>query len=226
MKNLFLFLGILALSALSSQVLAQETCKVLKPGIDSVYHGKCKKGLAHGKGKADGIDSYFGRFAKGLPDGKGTYTWANGDIYTGDWDEGIRHGEGTYTFKVNEKDTTLSGLWKNDEYLGPKPEKPHVTSNVGVDRYTFKRISDAKDRVLVNILQNGMKNTGISNFLMSGTAGIETTLGQEVGYDYIEFPITIKVSYITFNKLRTQQYPVTFEFKISEPGDWRVEIHN
>jgi len=210
----------------SIQVSSQEVCKVLKPGIDSIYHGKCKKGLAHGKGKADGIDSYIGRFVEGLPDGEGIYTWANGDIYDGDWDNGIRDGEGTFTFKVNEKDTILSGLWKDDNYLGPKPEKPKVITNVGTDRYSIKKIGNAKDRVLVKILQNGMKNTGVSNFLISGSTGVETMLGQELGFDYIEFPITIKVSYFTYNKLRTQQYQVIFEFKISEPGDWRVEIHN
>ena len=219
----FLFLSFLFSG---NTAFTQETCKVLKPGIDSAYHGKCKKGLAHGKGKADGIDSYLGKFVDGLPDGKGTYTWANGDQYIGQWDQGRKNGEGTLTLKLNEKDSIVSGLWKDDNYLGPKPDNPKVINNVGVDRHTFKKISDAKDRVLVKILQNGMKNTGVSNFLMSGTTGVETMLGQDVGYDFVEFPITIKVSYITFNKMHTDQYPVHFEFKISEPGDWRVEIHN
>jgi len=67
MWKLILKLGITAGIVLMAviQLSAQNRCKVLKKEISSEYHGKCKKGLAHGKGKADGIDSYYGHFTKG-----------------------------------------------------------------------------------------------------------------------------------------------------------------
>lgn len=90
--------------------LGQNECKVLVPEISENYDGKCKKGLAQGKGTASGIDNYVGRFVKGLPDGKGVYTWANGDKYDGYWDKGKRNGEGTFSFRINNKDSVFSGI--------------------------------------------------------------------------------------------------------------------
>lgn len=224
MNQLVLFLGLF--SFISIQLSAQTDCKVLNPKIDSIYIGKCKKGLAHGKGIAFGIDSYEGKFNQGLPNGQGTYTWKNGDTYTGSWKLGMQHGEGTFILKMAERDSILDGLWEDDKYVGPKPIAPRVISKVGVDRFSIKPSGGIKERVLINILQNGTRNTSISNFSMSTSNGVETELGNQVGYDFIEFPVRIRVSYMTMNKLKTQEYQVIFEFEISEPGDWLVDIHN
>lgn len=206
--------------------MAQDNCEVLLPGIDSIYNGKCKKGLAHGKGQAIGVDTYTGKFAKGLPNGRGTYVWANGDTYTGYWLAGKLNGEGILSFKLKEKDSIVDGLWENDKYLGPKPIAPKVITKVGVDRFSFKPSGGTKSRVLIDIFQNGTRNTGISNFSISTSNGVETRLSNSVGYDFVQFPVVIRVSYTTMNKLKTQEYQAIFEFEISEPGDWRVEIHN
>jgi hypothetical protein len=207
-------------------LIAQEECKVLKPEISGTYTGKCKNGLAGGKGKAIGIDTYEGQFAGGLPNGKGTYTWANGDIYVGEWKNGFRDGMGDFSSKVNEKDSILSGIWEKDQYLGPKPKAPQVIAKTSIDRYNIYRSGGIKDRVLIDFQQNGMRNNGITELLMSSNSGTETTLGYLIGYENIIFPVEIRVSYTTYNKLRSQQYHAIFEFKIFEPGDWRVEIHN
>ncbi len=205
---------------------AQSNCKVLIPEIDSVYSGKCKKGYAHGKGNAIGVDSYVGKFVKGYPNGRGTYKWANGDTYTGNWKEGKRNGEGSLTLKLQDRDSILDGMWKDDQYMGKKPKAPKVTHKVSIDRYSFKKTGGTKDRVLIDFLQNGMRNTTITNLSMSTSNGIEANLGHSIGYDYIEFPVTIIVNYMTLNKLRSEEYQAIFEFVISEPGDWIVEIHN
>ncbi len=215
-----------ALFSVAGNLIAQDECKVLKPEISGTYTGKCKKGLANGKGKAVGADIYEGQFRDGLPSGKGTYTWANGDIYNGEWKEGYRDGKGSYKFKVGDKDSTLTGLWIQDQYYGPMPIAPRVISKTSIDRYTIYKQSDIKYRVLIDFMQNGMRNTGITNLLMSTSNGTETTLGNLIGYDYITFPVRIKVSYITPNKLHTTTFHADFEFEISEPGDWRVEITN
>jgi hypothetical protein len=212
--------------SLFNNLIAQEQCKVLKPEISSSYIGKCKKGLADGKGKSIGKDTYEGQFKEGWPWGKGTYTWANGDTYTGDWEKGLRDGEGDFTFKVNEKDTVVSGLWENDRYKGPRPVAPEVITKVSIDRYNIYKLGHVKDRVLIEFLQNGMPNAGITNLLINSTSGTETSLGKLIGYENIIFPVVIKVNYMTWNKLRSQQFQAIFEFKITEPGDWRVEIHN
>ena len=209
-----------------SSLSAQEECKVLKPEISGSYAGKCKKGLADGKGKSVGKDTYEGQFNEGVPWGKGTYTWASGDVYIGEWKNGLRDGEGDFTFKLSEKDTTVNGLWENDRYIGPKPIAPEVITKTSIDRYNIYRQGDILNRVLIDFQQNGIRNTGITNLIMASNGGTETSLGYLIGYENIIFPVTIKVNYTTWNKLRSQQFYASFEFRISEPGDWRVEIFN
>jgi len=226
MKHIFIIIGIGILLFTTSNLSAQKKCKVLIPEIDSIYKGKCKKGLAHGKGTAIGVDTYKGRFTKGLPNGKGTYTWANGDIYTGQWRDGMRNGEGQLSIKVMEKDSILDGLWENNQFLGPKPKPPKVTYITGIDRYSFYKSGGTKHRILINLQQNGSRNTSINNLLIVSSKGVETNLGNLFGYEFIDFPVKIKLSYQTLNKTRSAYHKAILEFEITEPADWRLEIHN
>lgn len=217
---------VILFSLLAISVYSQQTCKVLKPEIAGSYEGKCKNGLASGRGTAVGADRYEGQFTKGLPDGKGIYTWANGDTYDGEWVNGQRHGIGKYIMHINSRDSIQDGMWQNDEYKGPKPPKPNVTYSTGVDRYSFQKNNTTKNRVMVNIFQNGARNRSITNFTISATSGTETKLSESVGYDYIIFPVRIKIMYTSMNKLHTVSYNVKFEFEIFEPGDWTVNLDN
>ncbi len=38
-----------------------------------------------------------GRWENNERQGKGTYNYANGDVYEGDWKNNLRHGKGVYT---------------------------------------------------------------------------------------------------------------------------------
>lgn len=207
-------------------LVAQSDCKVLLPEIDSIYDGKCKKGLAHGKGLAQGVDIYEGKFKKGWPDGKGTYTWKTGEVYEGDFVEGVKEGEGKYSYQINGKDTTLAGIWKEDVYLGPKPKKPKVKQSVSVDRYNFRKNSDVQNRVLIDFYQNGARNQRITDLLITADGGYEFNLGHSKGFKDMNFPVTMLVKYTTPNKLQTRKVYCIFEFIIYEPGDWRVELFN
>jgi len=104
--------------------LYSQPCTVDKESIQGTYTGDCKKGKAHGKGKAVGKDKYEGEFKSGLPDGMGTYTWSNNNVYTGRFSKGLRDGKGVMTFK-NEggRDSVVEGYWVKDVYIG-KNEKP------------------------------------------------------------------------------------------------------
>ncbi|KAF0198961.1 MAG: hypothetical protein FD166_952 [Bacteroidetes bacterium] len=204
----------------------QENCRVLKTGISGSYTGDCKKGLAHGQGIAAGTDSYEGQFRKGLPDGTGTYNWSTGEVYTGQWKEGKRNGIGKFIYTVDEKDTILDGQWINDKFAGPVVPKPLIKAKEGIDRYTFRKNGTSKNRVMINIYQNGARNGGISDLMISSSSGYESTLGPATGFEEITFPVNIKVMYTTPNKLNTTLVYVKFEFEISEPGDWTVDLHN
>jgi hypothetical protein len=220
-------MGFFLVFFLSFQALnGQQNCIVLKPEISGSYNGKCRNGLAHGNGIAVGPDRYEGQFIKGLPEGKGTYNWATGETYTGYWTAGKRDGEGEYTFFYNGKDSTIYGTWLNDNFLGPLPKKPVVISKTGVDRYSIAKNGTIKNRVLINIYQNGVRNTGITNLMLSSSSGYDTSIGLSIGYDEVSFPVKLKITYTTWNKLKTGTYFVEFECEIFEPGDWKVDLHN
>jgi hypothetical protein len=205
---------------------SQGDCKVLKPEIADHYSGKCKDGLAHGQGQATGQDTYNGQFRKGLPDGTGTYTWANGDIYTGEWSNGFREGEGAMKFKLDGKDTVLMGLWEKDLYKGPVIPGPVIIRCTSIERYTITNSGGILNRVLINFYQDGVRNRGIGDLMLSTSSGSETRLGEAVGFENIIFPVKIKVSYTTWNKVRAIQFRAEIEFEISEPGDWVVDLFN
>jgi len=242
-------LFILAVFVLNTN--AQDNCKVLQESINSSYSGDCKKGLAHGKGLAKGKDQYQGNFKKGLPHGQGTYTYAEGDTYKGGWKQGqrfgkgtfeslnsgkyignwkadMKEGEGTYHLKINDIDTVLAGLWKEDKYLGPKPEKPYkIVSNRGIDRISMFKIRDG-NRLMVKVMQNGSINSSVQDFRFVWSSGTETSLGgmHEIAWENMEYPFEGRISYSTSNKLGTARFTVTMEFIINEPGNWELILHN
>ncbi len=226
MKNHFTTVIFFFLVLATTKLMAQENCTVKVQALSGNYIGKCKKGQAHGKGIAVGIDKYEGSFKAGLPDGKGTYTWESGDSYSGDWVTGQRHGTGKMILKISGKDSIQEGVWAKDVFKGPKPKLPVVTFKTGVDRYDFRKDITDKNRVLVSLMQNGMRNASVTNLMLFASSGYETKLGESIGYDEITFPVVMKISYTTMNKLRTALVEVRFEFTIFEPGDWKVEINN
>jgi len=226
MKNIFRMSMVSLFMICTIIVYSQKTCEVLKSSISGTYKGKCKNGLANGKGIAIGTDRYEGQFRDGLPEGTGTYTWADGSVYTGEWVEGLRQGIGKFTKLTKEKDSTQDGLWLNDTYMGAKPDKPNVTMNNGVERFSFKKSFSKNQRVLFDFYKNGVRNNKLTNFLISTSSGEDISYGILVGYDNVIFPVTIKISYTTMNKLNTAPNNVKFDFVIYEPGDWTVTLHN
>uniref|UniRef100_A0A3B3U8D4 Uncharacterized protein n=1 Tax=Poecilia latipinna TaxID=48699 RepID=A0A3B3U8D4_9TELE len=80
-------------------------------------HGIFSKGLMEGSGtftQANGVKYEVGSLSDGdfvcnLPTGQGTFTWLDGSTYTGDISRGIRHGMGTY--KCPRTGMSYSGQW-------------------------------------------------------------------------------------------------------------------
>jgi len=204
---------------------AQEDCKVLIPELQGEYEGKCKKGLAHGKGVARGIDTYEGNFREGLPNRKGRYEWNTGEIYDGEWKKGVRNGEGKYMYKKNNRDTTIAGLWEEDRYIGPVPEKPKVIRKFNLDRVSFYRQGDGA-KVEITFYQGGNMVSNLGNFMMVGSSGTEYSVGKAVGFDNVNFPFTCNINYSIQNYFRTQVFNCDLEFEINQPGHWIVKVHN
>jgi hypothetical protein len=216
-----IFIIVLAIGSIAYS--QQGDCKVIKPEISASYTGGCKNGLAQGKGVAKGIDSYEGQFNKGLPSGKGKYTWADGTYYDGHWEDGYRQGAG----KMVYKDSTVVGYWKKDKYIGDKWLAPYeVISSTGVTRSTFTQSEGTRQGVRIKILWNGKENKDLTDFNFGYDSGNEYRSGSIYGLDNVKFPLNVKLRYTTWDKMHTSQIPVSFECVINDPGVWDIIILN
>ena len=214
---------LILMASFSSAQTQQIDCKVIMESISESYSGKCNNGLAQGKGIAQGIDHYEGQFSKGLPDGAGIYTWADGTSFNGQWKNGMKEGKG----KMVYKDSVVTGYWKADRYIGDKFLPPYkVTQSLSVSRYTFTKIGPSGNGLRLRITQAGSENSALENFTMVYSSGEEYRSGSKIGIQNLRFPVDVKVNYRTWNTFRTQQYSVIFEFTITEPGTWEVMISN
>jgi hypothetical protein len=209
---------------IGSNLYAQTSdCKVTKASISGTYTGGCKNGLAHGKGIAQGIDRYEGQFIKGLPSGTGIYRWANGVYFEGMWKKGMMEGEG----KMVYPDSVVTGVWKEDKYMGKKEIAPYaIVSSMSVARSTITKTGDGNYRVKIQIKQGGSDNVSIEDFSLAYDSGSEYRSGNYYGIENVRFPVSVKVKYRSWNQLRTAQYSVIFEFIINEPGSWDVILIN
>ena len=205
----------------------QNDCKAIINDEIVAYEGDCRKGFAHGQGKTVGDEYYEGRFKKGRPHGFGTFYYANGNTFEGGWSNGMKDGEGKLVMKrLNAPDSILTGFWKRDKYLGEsKPQAAYkVTRNEKVRRYRIEKVNDVEPAVEIRITRNAARWSSYSNFVMLGNPGVQYAAGTQMGYKDVNFPFTGAVSMTVPNLMGSNNYPVYFEFTITEPGRWTVTI--
>jgi hypothetical protein len=201
----------------------KNDCKVIRPDLSGTYSGGCKNGLANGKGIAQGTNRYEGQFNKGLPDGKGRFTWANGTYFEGQFRDGMRDGQG----KMVYKDSVVNGFWKEDKYVGEKIIAPYtIIRNISVARYTFKKSIESSSGIRVKIMQGGSNNSTIEDFSMAYDSGEEYRMGSVYGVQHTSIPLSVKITYRTWNVFHTTQYSVQFEFILNDPGTWDIVLNN
>lgn len=140
-----------------------QTCEVDKESLKGTYTGDCKKDKAHGKGKAVGTDTYEGEFKNGVPDGQGTYTWSNKNVFEGKFIKGLRDGKGKMTMKrEGAQDSVVEGFWKKDAYIG-KNEKPWLvhnkTGSVRNVEVTFTPDPLARVKIIITNTTSGQQTT-------------------------------------------------------------------
>jgi hypothetical protein len=223
-KITIILLSVLCLNCI--ELYSQEPCKVLKPEIAEKYVGKCKNGLANGKGVAEGKDKYEGQFKNGLPHGNGKYTFSTGEVYDGKWKEGKREGEGKLFYKKNGVDSVKHGIWGNDVFVKkivPPPYK--ILKANSISKYSVRQIGNG-NTVLYTFMQNGTINNTLSALSMNSNNGVDYTMGNKTGMRDVLFPYTCRVTYSTMNALRTATYSAEFEIVINQPGDWEIVLDN
>ena len=202
----------LSLSFVFGQV--KQGCNIVDGELDGVYVGKCKDGLANGKGTL----SYTN------PEGK--------YMFVGEFKKGKMHGEGQlFVFEGIVKKLLKEGIWKKGVYKGKKKSSSssyQVKRKTNVDRYSVSKMSDGPNRISFKFLQSGQRNS-ITNLRVNGDSGTQRGNAFDIansGYDGFSIPFNCKISYTTLNKMRSVSYDVEFEFVLNEPGVWQVTLNN
>lgn len=200
---------------------AQElttSCKVLMPQIAGSYQGQCKKGLAEGLGKAQGVDIYEGNFKKGYPDGQGKYTYENGNVFDGEWQKGQRNGFGILTYAQPSPDTTLKGYWIKDEYIGTE-KSPFKVNQKGINvmNLNVSRVGTDKDQIVVEYFKNG-KPLSIYSFTVTEIMGGYSTISKT---DFSKTLLNVRFPFRA--DMTGGQY--TFDLTISQRGSWKVMVN-
>lgn len=218
MKKLILIvLAVFSFSVL--QVKAQD-CKVKLEAISGTYEGGCKKKLADGKGEAKGVDTYKGEFKKGLPHGKGIYTWENQNVYDGMFVKGEMEGEGKFTSKSDNE--VITGFWKDNEYVG-KEKDPFKVLNRGssIKSVKARRLSGDRNQVDVVIQNQGKRISAKSIAIRKIDGNFANILqnGFKKEIQQVNFPFRGMVTVVVTNSRRGN-----FEFKVSQAGHWELTV--
>jgi len=202
-----------------------STCKVLLKEISGTYSGECNDSLANGKGTAKGEDSYVGTFKNGLPDGKGTYTYNNGNVYSGEWSNGLKSGKGKFKYSVNGKTTTLVGFWKDGEYAGPsKPADDYRITNIsGIENYSIKRTESSENVVLISF-EKVMRKYIPGDLDITITSGNKVLQNLSLAVFNYTCPFTCSMHFVISTAGGNRE--CNFGFEIFKPGKYEVFISN
>jgi len=203
-----------------------SACKVLLKEISGTYKGSCKNGFAEGKGYAVGEDTYSGYFVRGLPDGKGTYTFKNGNIFSGNWKNGLKNGKGEFKYSINGKSSIVSGYWKNGDYVGTsKPEDDYrINSLSGIEYYTIKKIADTTNIVQLSF-EKFMKKYIPADLTVTISSGYKITQGYKIVIQNCTYPFTCEMHFtIQYSPDIVRECNLTFT--VYKKGGWDVFISN
>lgn len=227
-----IILPALAMLCLGNAVMAQD-CSVLSEKLRGRYEGACVNGKANGMGKATGEDMYEGEFKAGLPAGKGRYTWRNGNMYEGEFRNGLMEGKGVMSFKLSNKDSIVTGIWKRNEYVG-RYEKPYIIhkKTVHITSIACRKMNNSRNELDIYVsAETGTFATSMSDHsekenpkitdvtLINGryekvTVNSDNAKKTIYTYEQVTYPFRALIS------IGTDQV----EVEILEPGKWLLDL--
>ena len=166
-------------------------------------------------------NKYVGEFKKGLPDGTGKYTWANGSEYDGNFKKGLLDGKGTLTHVMPGGEKKVqTGYWDKGAYVG-EYESPYVVTSRSSGLLSV-RISPTDnpagdgDALLIQISHKG-KAQQSPNFNLNVTTGSfmsQYPMGLNTKVIVSTFPFGFTLNYMG----------ESVEIKIYQKGSWNVRL--
>ena len=203
------------------------SCKVLKRQISGTYSGGCKRGLANGFGKAEGIDSYEGQFRKGYPWGYGVYKYSNGDVYEGHWTLGVRNGEGRlYKKAIN---SAVAGIWYKDELVNSEDNSNkdfEILSSQNIEKVVFIEKNGADSNTIeITFVRGGSIFRQMDDLTLTSNSGAVLSNIDFTGYLNVLFPFEGQAEFTSYNRVGKNYVESRFKFKINKPGSWLIRVY-
>ncbi len=217
---------------LSSVLVAQSTeqCKVTTKTISSEYSGECKKGLASGVGEAKGIHHYTGKFKKGMPNGKGVYSYDENTIFTGNFLDGLKEGKGEILYKLKDKDSVVKGYWSGDVYRGKRYKTYEISGGLDISNYDI-----IYSRSSGNILTFEISSTSGNPSMGSGVFVTDLVITSEHEKNFVKFISHFNTVNKAITKIEIGEFPVelkgrltngsTFELQLYKFADWTIKFY-
>jgi len=227
MRNLILITFLVVILDINAQT---DSCKVLLEKIAGNYTGECLNGLANGKGKSIGEETYIGTFKDGLPDGKGKYIFKNGDVFIGNWLNGKKNGKGKFEISINGKNYIVTGYWKDDEYVGVSEPKVsyRVTNCSGIFDYKVEKskpVNEFDKNNHINIsIKSAFTDFSPDDLKIVTTSGQINRLGKKIEITQYFCPFHCEINYtILVDFIRK---PCRFSIDIEENGTFNISLSN
>lgn len=207
-------LTLLFLIAVNTVFFAQK-CKVKDDNLNKKYEGECKKGLAHGYGKAWGEDAFFeGEFRKGVLHGNGVYVWKNGNKYSGHFVKGKFEGKG----ELIKADLVQKGYFKKGKYIGEYKTPYKVISKKGIRTVSFLKQQQDINEVEIRIFNNGVLINTDVRIIDTNNTFVENN-GSILTMKDIKFPLKKVELFFTVDS-----FSYSLNFEIYQKGNWQVNI--
>lgn len=203
----------------------QSACKVLMPEISGTYKGKCSNGLAEGKGKAKGTDTYVGMFKNGWPDGRGKYTYKNGNVFIGNWSKGLKEGEGVFYYSVNGKKEVLRGYWKKGEYVGQSAPDVfyRMLNQTGITNYSIRKLKGDQQQIVLSFVNQVAKYIP-RDLRIDVSSGKVNQQNNRLVVTQFAPPVSCFVRYTI--KMVGMDKQCSLGFELLKPGNYEVVITN
>lgn len=216
-RKIFYVLGIITIALLSVKNLqAQKECTVIDTMLQGNYDGRCKRGMAHGYGVAEGKCKYEGYFKKGKKEKEGKYYFQDGGVYEGEFEDDMMHGKGKLT---DSNGQVISGYWKFGEYVGEERER-FIGYKIYTKANVEPRISKVGDAPNINWdVRSTYVQGEIIPRIVEYTSGTIANSGDLIN---VSFPVKVKIEYQVPNKTNTFNVNVILEFEIYEKGQWKI----
>ena len=225
LRSILIFIGLVSVNIV---VYAQDTksdCRVLLHTIKGKYTGECKDGFAHGKGFAQGKDKYEGSFKKGLPNGIGTYTWANGNTYSGGWKKGQRSGVGTFYSASNGE--SVKGTWKKDEFIKEYSEPSYkVLFKSNIEKTSFyESKGGVPGTIEIEFRRDGNKKELFNYLFLNGTSGMSEQSSNFIGFKGVLIPFEGSIKFQAPSRTGYNTVNYSLDFKIVKEGSWKIVVN-